>query len=154
MKIAVKYLIIFCLLAATFVGCKKKGVIVIPDTTKPTITIIKPTAGQIFVAGNTILFQANFSDNEKLKSYEIAVSKVVTGGLILKVVPTSIDFSYTKPSTSFTAGVKQQEINLSDIVIPANTATTITTPGKYNFKVTCVDGSGNSNSTTVEININ
>jgi len=150
----IKFLFFISLLLATLWDCKKGEPAPVPDTTKPTITIAQPTAGQIFVAGNTIPFKATFSDNDLLKSYEIAVSKVSTSALILKNVPTSVPFSYVKSSTSFTAGVRQQEIDLSDIVIPANTATTITTPGKYNFKVNCVDGSNNSTETTVEININ
>ena len=160
MKIFIKHLIVSCLLVAALSGCKKTSSpnpvpVVVPDTTKPTITITKPTVGQAFAPGSTIPFQATFSDNEKLGTYDIAISKVVTGGLILKVVPTSLAYSYTKSSTSFNTGVKQQEIILSDITpIPANTATNIVTPGKYNLKVTCVDGSNNSTSTTIEININ
>jgi len=155
MKYKSKLLIILCLLLASLSGCKKKNdPEPIPDTTKPAITLANPTAGQSFVPGNTIPFKATFSDNDLLKNYEIAISKAATSGLILKIVPTSVPFSYVKSSTNFTAGVKQQEIILSDILIPANSATTITTPGKYNFKVTCVDGSNNSTVTTVEININ
>lgn len=158
MKNTCKYLIITGLLIIAILGCKKKSGVepdpIVTDTTKPTISIIKPTAGQVFVAGNTINFQATFNDNKELKSYEITISKVVLGGLNFKNVPTSVPFSYTKSSTSFSYGVKQQEINLTDIVIPINTATTIVTPGKYNFKVTCTDGSSNSADTTLEININ
>ena len=157
MKTSTKYLIVISLLTIFLSGCKKGGTTpdpVVPDTTKPTISVTKPSAGQTFVAGNTIDFQATFSDNVSLKSYEIAISKVVTGGLTLKFVPNSVPFNYLKSSTNFTSGVKQQEINLSDIKIPSNTATTITTLGKYNFKVTYVDGSNNSAETTLEININ
>jgi len=59
-----------------------------------------------------------------------------------------------RSTSSFGLDVKQQEINLSDIVITSNTVTTIVTPGKYNLKVTCIDGSNNSSETTQEININ
>ena len=157
MKNLTKYLFVISFLALTIYGCKKGSnpePVPVQDTTKPTISILKPTAGQSFVAGNTITFQATFSDNVNIKSYEIAISKVVTGGLILKIVPLSVPLSYTKYSTSFPSGIKQQEINLSDIVIPVNTATTITTPGKYDLKVTCVDGSNNSSEAILEININ
>ena len=158
MRTSIKYLISVSFLIATISGCKKGAGTdpdpVVPDTTKPTITIIRPTAGQSFVAGNTIMFQTTFSDNIELKSYEIMVSKVLTGGLILKVVPVFAPFSYSKSATSFSAGVKQQEVNLSDIVIPVNTATAIITPGKYNLKVICFDTSNNSSETTMEININ
>ena len=139
-------------------GCKKKSSVVpepvvIPDTTKPTITITQPTAGQAYVTGNTIAFQATFSDNKELKSYEVTVSKVVTSGMILKIVPLVKPFSYTKSAT-FGTGVKQQDITLSDIVIPLHTATELVATGKYNVKVTCSDTAGNTAEVILEININ
>ena len=158
MKISIHLLIITILLISILKGCKKGGGNgpdpVVPDTTKPTISVTKPTAGQIFASGNTIIFEATFSDNVKLKSYEIEVSKVVTGGFILKNVPIPEPFSYIKSSTSFNPDVKQQNITLNDITIPANNTTGIVTPGNYNFKVTCLDGSDNSASTTLVISIN
>jgi hypothetical protein len=153
MKYKSKLLIVTSLLFAFLIGCKNDSNPELADTTPPTITITTPTAGQSFAPGSTILFQASFSDNKLLKSYEIEVSKVVTGGLALKNVPTSVPFSYTKSSTNFSSGDSPQTINLTDIVIPANTATTITTPGNYNFKVSCVDGSNNPASQTVVISI-
>ncbi len=156
MKITLRILTAISLIILVFSGCKKGSSttpVVVPDTTKPTISFTKPTAGQQFVAGNNIPFQVTFSDNEKLKSYDVAISQKVLGGMILKIVPTSVPFSYTKSSTSL-AGGKSQEVTLTDINLPANTATTITTTGIYNVKVTCMDGSDNSTSTTLEITIN
>ena len=158
MKLSIKILTAVSILILLFPDCKKgsdpaSDPIVI-DLTKPTISVLKPTAGQSFDAGTTILFQATFSDNINLKSYEITITKAVIGGLNLKIVPISAPFSYIKASTSFGLGVKQQEINLNDIVIPSNSATSIITPGKYYFKVTCMDSSNNSLETIVEININ
>ena len=157
MQTSFKYLIVISLLTAMFCGCKKGGSTpepIIPATTKPTISIVKPTAGQIFVPGNTIAFQATFTDNEKLKNYDIAITKVVVSAMVLKNVPVLEAWSYTKASTSFNSGVKQADITF-DIPIPLlNTNSTSISPGKYNFKVTCVDGSDNSISTTIEININ
>ena len=157
MQTSFKYLIVISLLTTMFCSCKKGGSTpepIIPDTTKPAISIVKPTAGQIFVPGNTIAFQATFTDNEKLKSYDIAITKVVASAMVLKNVPVLEAWSYTKASTSFTSGVKQADITF-DIPIPLlNTNSTSISPGKYNFKVTCVDGSDNSISTTIEININ
>ncbi|NEW81716.1 MAG: DUF4625 domain-containing protein [Mariniphaga sp.] len=157
MKTAIKHLIVIILLITVVDGCKKGGTTpdpIIPDTTLPSITITKPTAGQAFVPGNTITFQANFSDNEKLASYEIAIVKVIATGLILKNVVAPVDWSYTKSSTSFTSGVKLQEVNLTDIIIPMDIGGKPVSPGKYNFKVTCLDGSGNKKENAVEININ
>lgn len=156
MKNTLKYLIVISLLITMVYGCKKSSTPepIIPDTTLPTISITKPTAGQVFVPGNTITFQATFADNEKLASYEIAINKVIAGGFILKNVVIPVDWSYTKSSTNFTSGVKQQEINLTDIIIPMDISGKPVATGKYNFKVTCVDGSGNKKDNTVEININ
>ena len=104
MKTPVNYLIIISLLAIiTFSGCKKGGSPVpepvVPDTTKPTINITKPTAGQSLTVGSLLTFQATFSDNVQLKSYEIVISKVIAGGLTLKSVPTPVDWSYTKSAS-------------------------------------------------------
>jgi hypothetical protein len=158
MKIKRNYLIVVNILILILLGCKKGDSTapepVISDTTKPIITIIKPTPGQSFIPGSTIAFQATFSDNEKLKSYEIAISNLNKDGSILKNVPSSVPFSYTKLSTDFSLGVKKQDITLSDIIIPSNSNFTIITPGKYYFKVTCVDGSNNITVTILEIYIN
>lgn len=158
MKNSIKYLVFICFLAVILSGCKKGSTPepdpVIPDTTKPTISITKPTAGQAFVPGNTISFQATFADNKNLKNYEIAITKVIPVGLILKNVPTPVAYSYTKSATSFNSGVKQQEIILNDITIPLLIGTSPVAIGDYNFKITCVDGSDNTFSTTLIIKIN
>ena len=155
MKSTIKYLIVVNLLAGILSGCSKGGSnppVVVPDTTKPTITITNPVAGTTFSAGSNIPFQATFADNVALQSYSVAVSQKVLGGLALKVVPTSVPFTYTKSTTGLSG--KSQPITLSDINIPANTATTIVTTGVYNLKVTCTDSSNNSANTTLEITIN
>jgi len=157
MRNAFKFFIVISLLFTTLYGCKKGGTTpepIIPDTTLPSISITKPTAGQAFVAGNAITFQATFSDNDKIASYEIAINKVIATGLILKNVVTPVNWSFTKSSTSFTSGVKLQEINLTDIIIPMDIGGKPVATGKYNFKVSCIDGSGNKKENTVEININ
>ena len=157
MKIFVKSLFLACLLISMLYGCKKGGTTpdpIIPDTTKPTISITKPTAGQAFIPGNTIDFQATFADNVKINSYDIAVTHLPPVAFMLKNVPVPVAWSYTKGSTSFGSNVKQQEINLSDIAIPLLIGSSPVATGKYYFKVICVDGSNNSVSTTIEININ
>ena len=155
MKHSINQLICLSLFISIIAGCSKGGSnppVVIPDTTKPSISITNPTPGQAFIAGNTIPFQATFSDNEALKNYDISISKKITGAFSLKVVPTSVPFSYTKSATALSG--KTQSVTLSDIMIPVNTATTIVTTGVYNFKVNCTDSSNNSYSTTIEITIN
>ena len=64
MKKFIKYFIIIFLIAQT-ISCSKKGGTVkpdpiIPDTTKPTISITKPTAAQAFTPGTAIPFQASY----------------------------------------------------------------------------------------------
>jgi hypothetical protein len=157
MRISIKYLMTMGLCVTILAGCKKGSSQpdpVIPDTTKPTITIVKPTAGQSFTPGSSIAFQASFSDNEKLGSYAITISRVFTGGFILKNVPVPVDWSYSKATTNFNSGVKQQEIILNDISIPKDLGGSPITTGKYYLKVTCTDAAANSYSVTVEIAIN
>jgi len=154
MKILSKYFILVGLLVS-ILSCSKKGnVAPVPDTTNPTITITQPTAGQGFAVGNTITFRASFADNDKLGSYSITVTKVISSGMVLKDVLTPVAWSYSKSATSFTTGVKQQNITLNDITIPLSIGTSTVLTGKYDFNVSCVDGSNNSASTTIEININ
>jgi hypothetical protein len=154
MKILSKYFILVGLLVS-ILSCSKKGnVAPVPDTTNPTITITQPTAGQVFAVGNTITFQASFADNDKLGSYSITITKVISSGMVLKNVLTPVAWSYSKSATSFTTGVKQQNITLNDITIPLLIGTSPVLTGKYDFNVSCVDGSNNSASTTIEININ
>ncbi len=156
MKALNNLLIFTFLIILLCIGCKKKDTtpVVIPDTTKPTITITSPTAGQSFIVGNTIAFQASFTDNELLRAYDITISKVITGGFILKNVPTPVAWSYAKSTTNFNTGVKQQSITLNDITIPTLINSSPVATGKYNFKVTCTDGSNNTAETILEININ
>ena len=155
MKFIFKYLLVLSILINLVTGCSKGGSnppVVVPDTTKPTISITKPAAGQNFVAGNTIPFEVTFTDNEALKNYDVTISKNTIAGLALKNVPTSVPFSYTR-STSGISG-KSQTIIINDIILPANTPTQIITVGSYNIKVNCSDASSNANSQTLVININ
>ena len=155
MKFSIKYLIILTGLLITISGCSKGGgtaPVIIPDTTKPTISINKPTAAQAFIAGNTIPFEVTFTDNDALKNYDVTISKNTLGGLDLKNVPTSVPFTYTKPTTSLSG--KTQTVTLSDIALPVNTSTQIITIGSYNVKVNCSDASNNTTSQTLVININ
>ena len=155
MNFSTKYLLILSAFSVIISGCSKGGStppVVIPDTTKPTITITKPSAAQIFSAGATIPFEVTFTDNEALKSYDVTISKSTLGALALKNVPTSVAFSYTR-STSGLSG-KSQTITITDIIIPTNTLLQIVSTGTYNIKVNCSDASNNSSSQTLVITIN
>jgi len=150
MKNSIICLIVMCLLTLSFSGCKKSTHTpdpIIPDTTKPTVSITKPTVGQIFIPGNTINFQASFADNDKLGSYDITITKKITGGFILKNVPTPVAWSYTKGSVSFTTGLKTKDITY-DILIPLDINGSPLATGDYNFIVTITDAAGNITTTT------
>jgi len=154
MKFFRTYLIALSVLILILNGCSKGGStasVVVPDTTKPTIVISSPTAAQTFTAGGSIPVQVAFSDNEALKSYDITISKNLTSGVILKVVPISVAFTYSSGSSSLTG--KSQSATLN-IAIPPNTPSQIVTPGAYDFKVNCIDSSNNTSSLTLIITIN
>lgn len=154
MKYSRTYLIVLSILISILSGCSKGGStapVVVPDTTKPTIVISSPTAGQTFTAGGTIPIQVAFSDNEALKSYDITISKNLTSGVILKVVPISVPFTYSSGTTTLSGKSQSATLNIS---IPANTPTQIVTPGTYDLKVNCIDSSTNSASVTLIITIN
>jgi len=149
MKTAIKHLIFITLLITVVNGCKKGGTTpdpIIPDTTKPSVSITKPTVGQIFIPGNTINFEATFTDNDKLASYDIAITKKIAGGFILKNVPSPVPWSYTKGSVNFPTGLKLKDITY-DILIPLDINAAPLSTGDYNFVVTCTDASGNITTT-------
>lgn len=148
MKNSINCLIVMCFLTLVISGCKKSTHTPdpVPDTIKPAISVSKPTVGQIFIPGNTINFQASFTDNDKLGSYDIAITKKITGGFILKNVPTPVPWSYTKGSVSFPTGLKIKDITY-DILIPLDINGSPLAIGDYNFLVTCIDASGNTTTT-------
>lgn len=113
--------------------------VVVVDQSIPTIDIKSPTPNQAFTNGTAITFETAFADDVNLKSYTVTISKVATVGMVLKNVPVSTPFTYSKEGdisgTSYT-------LTLTDINIPLNTTTTITTPGDYTVTVTCKDAAG------------
>lgn len=149
MKKSIQYFVVICLLVSVFSACKKSSTpapLPIPDTTKPTISVTKPTVGQVFIPGSTINFQATFTDNDKLGNYDIAITKKIPVGFILKNVPVPVKWSYTKGSVSFPTGSKTKDI-LYDILIPLDINGSPLEKGDYNFVVTCTDASGNVTTT-------
>lgn len=147
MKVSLRYFIVLCISIATLSGCSGGSSNpdpdpepVVTDQSVPTIIITKPTANQTFTAGSTIDFSAKFEDDLKLASYTVTISKLTTSSMVLKNVPTSTPFAYSK-AENITGDVKTYTLPL-DITIPANTTTVITTPGDYTVTVTCKDAAG------------
>ncbi len=154
MKLSITYLIGLTLFISVLSGCSKGGSsapVVVPDTTKPIIVISSPSAGQTFTAGGTIPIQVAFSDNDALKNYDLTISKNLTSGVILKVVPISVAFTYSSGTTTLSGKAQSATLN---IAIPSNSPTQIVTPGTYDLKVNCLDSSNNTASLTLIITIN
>jgi hypothetical protein len=117
--------------------------IVVPDTTKPVITLADPTPAKTIILGATLHLQMDLSDNVELKSYKVTIAKSLKG------VVTS-DWSFTQTWT-IPAGKKTITINHSEITVPLTVTGNQTTTGNYDMTILCTDMAGNENSTTLTI---
>ena len=127
------------------------------DTSAPIIELEDPANGDFFAAGNSVHFEASFTDDIELGSYNINIHNNFDGhahGRIAKVNddPGLLKWSFSQ-SFDFAPGLKNSDIHLHDeLQIPQNTMA-----GPYHFIVSAVDKSGNSTSyqdgSTVEVEI-
>lgn len=136
------------LLLLISISCKKNGTtdttpVVTPDTTKPVISLVDPTAGLSYSLGAAIHLQMDLSDNVELKSYRVVIAKSTKG------LQTS-DWAYSN-TWQLTAGKKSFAVNQSEIVIPLTVTGNQTTLGNYDLTITCADLAGNETSTSVLI---
>src|SRR5688572_21717634 len=69
------------------------------DTTKPLIGVTLPTSGQFYLTGDSIHFQATFSDNEGLSQYRVEV-KNNFGGQATALKPWQSIFVYDLEGSS------------------------------------------------------
>jgi hypothetical protein len=129
------------------------------DTSAPTIELEDPAYGEFFAAGNSVHFEASFTDDVELGSYKIDIHNNFDGHAHGRIAKTNDDPSLIKWSFSqsfdFTPGLKNSDIHLHDdeqLEIPQNTMA-----GPYHFIVSAVDKSGNATSnqddSTVEVEI-
>ena len=147
MKKLCKWLIPVILLASVF-SCKKSTTTQDPtpvtkDTTKPTLTLVDPTADKSFVLGKSMHLQMDLSDDVELKSYKVTIAKSLKG------VETA-DWAYTNTWT-IPAGKKTLAVNHSEITVPLTVTGKSTTIGKYDLTVSCLDASGNEASAAIAI---
>lgn len=103
------------------------------DTTPPSIDIHEPTAGESVAAGSMMHFEATFTDNEALATYNVDLHNNFDGHSHGKVSVEPFDFE-----ESFTLSGKTAEPH-EDIDIAANA-----TAGPYHLTVVAIDASGNS----------
>ena len=143
--------VIPALLLLISISCKKNGttdtppVVVTPDTTKPVISLVDPTAGLSYALGAAIHLQMDLSDNVELKSYKVVIAKSTKG------LQTS-DWAYSN-TWQLAAGKKSVAINQSEISIPLTFTGNQTTLGNYDLTITCTDLAGNEASTSVLITL-
>ncbi|MCX6219433.1 MAG: DUF4625 domain-containing protein [Bacteroidia bacterium] len=147
MKIVLKW-IMPVLLVLFMVSCKKGGTtdvppVVVPDTTKPTISLVDPTPSKIITLGTAIHLQMDLSDNVELKSYKVAISKSLKG-------VTTSDWAYSNTWT-IPAGKKTLAVNHSEILVPLTYTGNQVTLGNYDVLITCEDLAGNSATTSIVV---
>ncbi|NJN27997.1 MAG: DUF4625 domain-containing protein [Cyclobacteriaceae bacterium] len=116
------------------------------DTSAPTIELEDPAFGESFSAGNSVHFEAAFTDDIELGAYKIDIHNNFDGhshGRIAKSTedPALIKWSFSQ-SFDFDAGLKNSDVHLHDeLEIPLNTMA-----GPYHFILSAVDRSGNATS--------
>lgn len=127
------------------------------DVTAPAIELSDPVNGDFFAAGTPVHFEASFTDDLELGSYNINIHNNFDGHAHGRVAASNDDPSLIKWSFSqsfeFQSGMKNSDVHLHDeIEIPANTMA-----GPYHFIVSAVDRSGNATSyqdnSTIEVEI-
>jgi len=116
------------------------------DTTAPSIEMGDPLSGESFEAGNSVHFEASFSDDIELGAYKIDIHNNFDGHSHGRVAGTNEDPDLLKWSLSesfdFDPGLRNSDVHLHDeLEIPQNTMA-----GPYHFIVSAVDRSGNSTS--------
>ncbi|MCK9413637.1 MAG: DUF4625 domain-containing protein [Prolixibacteraceae bacterium] len=133
------------LLVLFVVSCKKGGTtdvppVVVPDTTKPTISIVDPTANKIITLGTAMHLQMDLSDNVELKSYKVTIAKSLKG-------VTTSDWAYSN-TWAIPAGKKALAVNHNEILVPLTFTGNQVTLGNYDVLITCEDLAGNSATAT------
>jgi hypothetical protein len=116
------------------------------DVTAPTIELGDPAYGESFEAGNSVHFEASFTDDIELGAYKIDIHNNFDGHSHGRIAKTSEDPDLLKwsfeESFDFDPGLKNSDIHLHDeLEIPESTMA-----GPYHFIVSALDKSGNSTS--------
>lgn len=137
MKKNIFFYVLSVVLCFSFYACSEDDA----DTTKPVIMLDEPEDGDSLRIGESVHFEADFSDDEALGSYLIEIHNNFDGHnhkvsssqtRSEETVPFSLKKSYDL------SNLRNTHVHHHDIVIPENT-----TPGAYHLVVYCTDAAGN-----------
>lgn len=131
------FFVLSAIMCVSFSACDEDEA----DTTKPVITLDEPEDGDSLRIGESVHFEADFSDDEALGSYLIEIHNNFDGHnhkvsssqtRSEETVPFSLKKSYDL------SNLRNTHVHHHDIVIPENA-----TPGAYHLVVYCTDAAGN-----------
>ncbi|MBP5703167.1 MAG: DUF4625 domain-containing protein [Paludibacteraceae bacterium] len=129
------FFVLSAIMCVSFSACDEDEA----DTTKPVITLDEPEDGDSLRIGESVHFEADFSDDEALGSYLIEIhnnfdghNHKVSSTRAEETVPFSLKKSYDL------SNLRNTHVHHHDIVIPENA-----TPGAYHLVVYCTDAAGN-----------
>lgn len=137
MKKNIFFYVLSVVLCFSFYACSEDDA----DTTKPVIMLDEPEDGDSLRIGESVHFEADFSDDEALGSYLIEIHNNFDGHnhkvsssqtRSEETVPFSLKKSYDL------SNLRNTHVHHHDIVIPENA-----TPGAYHLVVYCTDAAGN-----------
>ncbi len=135
MKKNIFLLALSTILCFSFSACDKDD----SDTTKPVIDLHEPEDGDSLRIGESIHFECDFSDNEKLGSYLIEIHNNFDGhGHKLSTTQAGETVAFSTKYSASLSGLRNTHVHHHDIEIPMNA-----TPGAYHLVVYCTDEAGN-----------
>lgn len=120
------------------------------DDVKPTISIVSPTDEQGFVPGDTIWFEATFTDDVELKSYKIEIHDDFDGHDHKSSV---LGAWHYDGSWDFEKAQKTVNLKHGHIVIPTEVDGQPIAEGDYHFGVYCADAAGNETQVFILVEI-
>jgi hypothetical protein len=122
------------------VSCGDGGSDSAPDTTKPVINLIEPEDGDVLGIGESVHFEMELSDNDRLNEYKVEIHSNFDGhshsALRADETPT-VDFFFEHTWADI-SGKRNATVHHHEIVIPSDA-----TPGAYHLEVFVTDMSGN-----------
>lgn len=137
MKKNIFFYVLSVVLCFSFYACSEDDA----DTTKPVIMLDEPEDGDSLRIGESVHFEADFSDDEALGSYLIEIHNNFDGhGHKISSSQTrgeDTEAFYFKKSYDI-SNLRNTHVHHHDIVIPENA-----TPGAYHLIVYCTDAAGN-----------
>lgn len=120
------------------------------DTQKPNIYLNSPSDEQIFEPGDTIMVDAEFTDNQALGSYKIEIH-FAGDGHHHKTEEEGVEWFYTE--TGMIAGTPKVYHLVKEIAIPTAINGEPLEHGHYHLGIYLIDAAGNEKQEFIEIEI-